>query len=147
MIRDFRQEDLQEYITMSKMMFDSPAVLHPISEEILTHTFNVCLESGPYCRGVMIEKEGKIAGYGLLSFTYSNEVGGLVVLCEEIYIKEDYRGQGLGNIFLEWLFDAYKNKAKRYRLEVTASNEGAIKLYNKYGFENLDYKQMIKDIH
>lgn len=146
MIRDFKQEDLQEYIMMSKAMYDSPAVLHPVSEETLTHTFKVCLEEGPYCRGVMIEVEGKIAGYGLLSFTYSNEVGGLVVLCEEIYIKEEYRGQGLGNTFFEWLFNEYKDTAKRYRLEVTESNAGARKLYEKLGFENLDYKQMIKDI-
>ena len=33
----------------------------------------------------------------------------------------------------------------RFRLEVTAANEGAAALYKKLGFEYLDYRQMVLD--
>lgn len=146
MIRDFKEEDLEMYKVMSKTMYHSPAVLHSISDEQLELTFSKCLAKDPFCRGLIIESDGEVAGYGLLAFTYSNEVGGLVVWCEELFIREDFRGNGLGSTFLKWLIETYRQTAKRFRLEVTASNEGAIKLYRRLGFENLDYKQMTIDL-
>lgn len=146
MIRDFEQKDLEIYKIMSKAMYHSPAVLHSISDEQLELTFSKCLAKDPFCRGLIIECDGQVAGYGLLAFTYSNEVGGLVVWCEELFINEEFRGNGLGEAFFKWLFETYNKTAKRFRLEVTESNVGAVKLYKRLGFEDLDYKQMTIDL-
>ena len=91
-----------------------------------------------------MEKDGQPAGYALLSLTYSNEAGGLCVLLEEIYVREDFRGCGLGKEFFSWTENRYP-QARRFRLEVTASNARAAALYTRLGYKKLDYVQMIKD--
>ena len=51
--------------------------------------------------------------------------------------KEPYEGVAL--------FEEYRGKAKRFRLDVTADNEGAIRLYERMGFSELEYKPMVID--
>lgn len=146
MIRDVRQEDYQEYLAMSRDFYSGGAALHPVPEENFKETFRRCLAGDPFCRLLMLEHEGKTAGYALLALTYSNEVGGLCVWVDEVFVKEDYRSCGLGRAFFAWLRQTYDSTAKRYRLEVCASNQGAARLYARLGFEPLAYEQMILDL-
>jgi ribosomal protein S18 acetylase RimI-like enzyme len=80
-----------------------------------------------------------------LSFSFATEVGGLVVLLEDLYISEERRGKGLGHKFMQFIEQEYP-LAKRFRLEVTKENTQAIDLYGKLGFEVLEYVQMVKNI-
>lgn len=143
-IRDFIPDDWQMYKTFSEDFYSGGATLYPTKEEYLRATFDACCERSPYTRGIMFLQEGKPAGYGLLSFTWSAEVGGLVVLLEEIYIAPDWRGHGMGKFFIQWAMDTYP-EAKRYRLEACESNPGAVRLYEKMGFTYLEYLQMVKE--
>lgn len=59
----------------------------------MTATFDTILKGSPYADGVILEMDGKPVGYGLISLTYSGEVGGLSVLLEELYIREEYRSR------------------------------------------------------
>ena len=81
-----------------------------------------------------------------LSFTHSNEVAGMVLLIEELYVLPKFQGKGIGSRFFDWLFEHYAGKIKRYRLEVTHVNEGAIRLYERRGFKELNYFQMVYDV-
>ncbi|MDR1017469.1 MAG: GNAT family N-acetyltransferase, partial [Lachnospiraceae bacterium] len=89
------------------------------------------------------ESNMKVIGYALLSKTWSQEAGGLTIWIEEIYIREEGRGQGLGREFIEYIKELSKGKVKRIRLEVEDDNQGAKKLYKSLGFKELNYKQMI----
>ena len=92
---------------------------------------------------LIIEYDGKIAGYGNISFTYSIEGGGNVVFLEELYIKPEYRNKGIGTEYFNFIHTNFP--AKRYRLEVTDCNIKAKQLYEKLGYTYLNYKQMIKE--
>ena len=59
------------------------------------------------CAACCSEQDGVPAGYALLSFTHSNESGGLVVLIEEVYVDAAFRGKKIGTKFFAWLFEAY----------------------------------------
>ena len=144
--RDFKESDCAEFLKMCREFYSGDAVDHAIPQEYMQATFNEILRQGPYLRGIIFEQDGKIAGYGQLSFTFSNEVGGFVVLIEEIYVQPEYQNGGIGNAYLEWLKKEYGKMAKRFRLEVCAGNSGAIRLYSKKGFEKLTYEQMILDL-
>ena len=74
-----------------------------------------------------------------------NEAGGLTVWLEELYFMENARGKGYGSEVFAWLEQEYAH-AKRFRLEATYSNKRAIALYERLGYEELHYFQMIKDL-
>lgn len=145
MLRNININDKKEYIEMTKEFYTSEAVLHSIPQEYIETTFDNLVNDTPYAKGYMIEYNGEVAGYVLLAITYSNEVGGKVVWIEEIFIKEEFRGKGIGKKVFGQIKELNKD-AKRFRLEVTKENLGAIRLYENLGYENLDYLQMTIDI-
>ena len=117
-----------------------------VPESYFNTTIDMILNGSPYAEGWLVEHGGRPAGYGLIAKSYSNEVGGLVVWLEELYIAEEFRGLGLGSKLIAYIEDQYRDRAARFRLEVTDSNVGAKRLYQKLGYERLSYEQMIKDL-
>ena len=145
-IRDFLPEDEATYMRLSEEFYHSKAVLYPVPHENFVATFTACMQKSPFLRGLAILQNGEMAGYALLSFTWSNEVAGLVVLLEEAYIVPAFQGSGLGGELLQFVEEEYKSTAKRIRLEVTALNEGAVRLYERHGYKMFDYLQMVKEL-
>lgn len=146
-IRDFTPQDRTGILNMVNTFYNSPGVLHKIPTRQFADVYDeMCNGGSGRLRGLAIEHEGELAGYCSLSFSYSTEAGGLVVLIEEVYISSGYRGRGLGGKVFAFLRQEYQNKAARLRLEVVEDNEGAINLYQRLGFQPLPYKQMILDL-
>lgn len=144
MIRSVTANDRDAWLAMMDDFYHSEAVLHAIPRESMENTFRALTEGSPYAAGYVIEREGRSAGYALLSFTWSNEVGGKVVWIEELYLKPGFRGQGLGGEFFRWLHREFGD-ARRFRLEVSEENDDAARLYRRLGYTPLDYRQMVFD--
>ena len=143
MIRPFEERDRAKYLELSHKMYHSPAVCHSIDERNFERTFDSIMSGNPYYIGVMVECDDKVVGYGLLALSYSNEAGGMQMVLDELYIEAEYRSRGLGREFFEYA-ESLPLDIKRYRLEVTHGNR-AKHLYDRLGYEELDYIQMIKD--
>ena len=143
MIRKIDFNDKELFFELSREFYSSPAVLSNIPEDFHGATFEELMRSEDYLMGFIFEFEGATAGYGLLNITYGHEAGGRVVWIEEIYVREEFRGRGLGREFFEYVFANIP--AARYRLEVEPENERAVALYERLGFEVLAYGQMVKD--
>ena len=101
-------------MAMSREFYQGDGVSHAVPEENFNKTFTLILQKNPYLEGWMIESQGRAAGYILLSFTYGNEAGGMIVLLEELYIRPEYQGQGLGTQAL----------------------------YRRHGYESIVYREM-----
>ncbi|MBQ8600893.1 MAG: tRNA (guanosine(37)-N1)-methyltransferase TrmD [Clostridia bacterium] len=144
-LRFMSKEDQEIFLEMVTAFYSTPGVLHTIPAEHMGKTFEGILGGDPYINAYMIQFEKKVAGYCLLSHTWSNEAGGLTVWIEELYVRPECRGHKLAEKALREIFALYKNTASRFRLEVTADNKGAKKIYYKLGFKMLDYQQMIKE--
>lgn len=143
MIRDFLANDRELFLSMAKSFYSSAAVEHNIDARHFEITFDAIMAKNPFLRALIIEDKG-VVGYALLSLTYSNEAGGMVVLIEELYVSEPHRGKGFAKEFFEFLEHEYP-LVKRFRLEVRKDNKKAIAFYRKLGYRTLDYVQMIKD--
>ena len=142
-IRKLEESDRGEFLAMSREFYDSGAVLHSIGEECHLRAFEELMRSEVYLECCIIEYKGETAGYGLLNKSFSREAGGRVVWAEELYIRPEFQGRGLGSCFFSWL---EKNvPAARYRLEAEPGNAGAIRLYGRLGYKRLPYIQMVKD--
>ena len=145
MIRDITQEDKTVFFEMAEKFYSSKAVAHNIDSRITNTTFETALNKSPFIRAFIIEDNEIPVGFGLVSFSYATEVGGLVVLLEDLYISDTCRGKGLGGEFMQFIEREYPS-AKRFRLEVAKENTRAVDLYEKLGYEVLEYVQMVKEI-
>lgn len=143
-IKDIQSNDKLDYINLAKSFYRSDAVLHSIPTQNFSNTFEYILNDKTYSEIFMIKEYTQNIGYLLIAKTYSQEAGGMVLLIEELYIQSDYRNKGIGKKIFEFLDIRYK-EYKRFRLELTENNERAKKLYEKIGFEQLIYSQMIKE--
>jgi len=139
------REDKAVFMAMAKDFYSSKAVAHDIDVEIIETTFNTAINEPHQLRAFIIEDDGAPVGFALTSFYYATEVGGIVVLLEDIYLDETCRGKGFGSKFMEFMEKEFPT-AKRFRLEVAEENTRAIGLYKKLGYEVLEYVQMVKDI-
>lgn len=143
--RDLTPEDRDLVVPMVQAFYRSDAVDHPVDAAILERSFqDAASPAEPLLRGLLIQWEGEPAGYMYLTQCYSAEVGGRCVFIEEIYLEPEYRRRGLGAQIMAWLEQEYP-AARRFRLEVTQANQGAISLYQRAGYTFLRYDQMVLD--
>ncbi|MBQ2687355.1 MAG: GNAT family N-acetyltransferase [Clostridia bacterium] len=137
MIRKIELKDKAVYIKMAGDFYNSSAVLSPVPTVNFENTFDELMKSDTYAEAFIFEFNETIAGYGLIAKTYSQEVGGTVIWIEEIYVKEDFRNQGLGSEFINYVKENIP--AKRYRLETEPENIKAQELYKRHGFKRFNY--------
>lgn len=144
-IRDMRAEDREAVLPMVIEFYNSDAVEHSIPKQIPGQVFLDAVNGHSMLRGIVLTEAQRVVGFAYLSWYYACEVAGMTLMIEEVYLQSGCRGKGYGKAFFDWLFQEYKD-AKRFRLEVTDCNEGALRLYQGLGFERLGYGQMVRDI-
>ncbi len=63
----------------------------------------------------------------MIAKSFSTEFGKPCIWIEDLYIKDEYRGLGIGKKFMEFITNKHADCI--FRLEVEEENEGAMKLY------------------
>lgn len=135
--------DWAEFRSMSHQMYDSPAVAHAVSDDVFRATFDACLAGGRNIDGFLICNEDKTVGYLLLAHSFSSELGAPILMVEELFLKEEFRGKAIGRRMLELLRQQYTGKIGALKLECTPENAAAMHLYRSLGFEPLPYTAMV----
>lgn len=141
-IRCMEQKDKPQVMDMMRVFYASPAVLSNGSEEIFEADVDNCVGDSPYLEGYIFESDGHIQGYGMVAKGFSTEFGKPCIWIEDIYIKDEYRGTGIGSYFLHYIEEKYPNSV--FRLEAEAENERAVYVYQKCGYEVLPYLELKK---
>ena len=144
MIRDMVPEDKTTFMAMARTFYSSDAVAHDIDNQVIETTFKTAINEPHRIRAFILEDNGIPVGFALTSFYYATEVGGTVVLLEDLYLSKTCRGKGFGSKFIEFIEKEYP-AAKRFRLEVAKENTRAIDLYKKLGYKVIEYVQMVKN--
>jgi ribosomal protein S18 acetylase RimI-like enzyme len=91
-------------------------------------------------RIVILLSGDEVVGYSIVTYYWSNEYGGLVLFIDELYIKEAFRGKSIGSHFIQHLLATESAICKVAQIEVFPSNTGALRLYTKMGFEQVENK-------
>ncbi len=141
MIRAMTESDRKVVMDMMRVFYASPAVHTNGSDEIFAADIDRCVANDPYLEGYVFEGE-EIIGYAMIAKSFSTEFGKPCMWIEDIYIREAYRGQGIGQKFLEFVSEKYKDAV--IRLEVEEENTHAVHVYRKNGFEVLPYQEMYR---
>lgn len=145
-IKKMEQKDTNEVFEMMRDFYDSPAILHDVSEEVLRRNIDACISDNPFMEGLVFRAHGGIAGYAMLAKSFSTEFGGTCIWIEDLYMKPEYRGGGIGTQFFGYLEKTYQGKAVLLKLEVERGNTWAIEVYKKCGYQELPYMEMIKEL-
>ncbi|SMB89719.1 [SSU ribosomal protein S18P]-alanine acetyltransferase [Desulfonispora thiosulfatigenes DSM 11270] len=123
-IRPMDFDDIEQIVEIEKACFSSPWSAYAFECELHDNQF------ANYLVVALAEDESKLVGYG-----------GLWVIIDEghitnIAILPEYRGKKLGELLMLNLIQiALAKDTTRMTLEVRASNNAAIKLYEKFGFK------------
>lgn len=143
-IRKMAESDRQSVVDMMRTFYHSPAVWTNGSEEIYNNDVTACVSDNPYAEGFVFESEEEIAGYGMIVRSFSTEFGKPCIWVEDLYLKEEYRGTGIGSRFFSYLEEKFPGTIMR--LEVEEDNTRAIAVYKKNGYEILPYMEMKKEV-
>ena len=143
-IRHIEEQDRSQILEMMRVFYASDAVFTNGSEEIFNSDIDNCISDNPYIEGYVFEGDGGILGYAMLAKSFSTEFGKPCIWIEDIYVKEEYRGLGIGSRFFDFIEEKYPHSL--FRLEVEAENERALSVYRKCGYDLLPYMEMKKSV-
>jgi len=141
-IRLMTGKDKSTILEMMRLFYTSPAVFTNGSEEIYINDIENCINDNPYLEGYVVENSKEIQGYTMIAKSFSTEFGKPCIWIEDLYIKDEYRGSGIGNMLMEFITQKYTDCI--FRLEVEKENQRAVNLYKKCGFTVLPYLEMKK---
>ena len=142
MIRLMKEKDKAAVLEMMRVFYASAAVLSNGSEEIFQNDIEACVGDSPYLEGYIFEHDGEIQGYAMIARSFSTEFGKPCIWIEDLYVKEPWRGMGIGSGFLDYIVQKYPGHL--FRLEAEQENVRAIAVYEKCGFEVLPYLELKK---
>lgn len=145
-IAEMETRDAQAVLEMMKVFYDSPAVLHDVPEDTLRRNIEACISDNPFIDGFVFWDQDHVAGYGMIAKSFSTEFGGACIWVEDLYLKPEYRGSGIGTQFLSFVEERFRGKAVLLKLEVEECNTKAVKVYEKCGYRELPYMEMIKEL-
>jgi GNAT superfamily N-acetyltransferase len=121
---------MQEYYTLDHLPYDEAAARQALQ---------ALLRDPGLGRIWLIHAGTETAGYAVLTLGYSLEYRGQDAFIDELYLRERYRGQGLGRQALQWLEQAARTLGVRaLHLEVERGNPRAQALYRRHGFRDND---------
>ena len=141
-IRAMQAKDKPTVMEMMRVFYASPAVHTDGSEEIFAADIDACVGDNPYAEGFVMEAEGTLIGYTMVAKSFSTEFGKPCIWIEDIYLRDAYRGQGLGQRLMDHITTQYTDCI--FRLEVEEDNHRALRLYEKCGFSVMPYMEMKK---
>lgn len=131
MIREMRPEDICQVADTERMIFSQPW-----SEQ----GFLSSLQSGDTLYLVAVVEE-RIAGY--CGFLQSFDEADIT----NVAVHPDFREKGVAYRMLRQLMEQGKARGvERYTLEVRVSNEAALELYKKLGFESAGIRKNFYDM-
>lgn len=131
-------EMMQDYYQYDQIDFNYQGAHRAVTELLSNSNFgNIWL----------ISSDEVIVGYCVLTLGYSLEFQGRDAFIDEIYLKAQYRGQGIGQMAINFLEEeCCRLGVRALHLEVAHNNKPAQALYYKASFTMQDRLLMTKII-
>ena len=140
----FKPLEIANIEIITQMMQDFYAIdNYPIDVEKSKKLFQEFITNENLGKSWLIFSENEIVGYIILTFIFSFEYGGKIAFIDELFIKENARGKGIGKEAIQFIQgEVSKLSLKLLYLEVETHNENAQKLYLAHDFKLHNRKLM-----
>jgi len=144
--RSYHPTDFAELETMIMELYadDAATTVGAMTHEQIIKTVNIMSENPEVGDIILFEKNAEVIGYALLTWFWSNEFGGRMLIIDELLVKETYRGQGIASYFFQTLFHERKYGEMAYLLEVGATKAKTIEFYERHGFKSFKTKHLFR---
>lgn len=139
------KEDIAKVLTMMERFYQIDG--YPFNV-LLAHANLSTFIANPHLgRLWVIVSDHQVVGYIAFTFGFSFEFGGRDAFLDELFIEEDYRGQGIGTQALAFVIQAAGTlDVKAIHLEVEKHNNRGKELYRKFHFTDHDRHLMTRKI-
>jgi diamine N-acetyltransferase len=132
--REAKSPDFAVLLRMMRSLAEQPPAL-PFDETELRECLNEFLAHPEYGRVWLIEIDGKVGGYVILTLGYSFEYRGRDAFIDELYIEPEFRRRGYGRQAMEFVAErARELGVAAVHLEVDRGNEAGMTLYHRAGY-------------
>ncbi|MGB3405525.1 MAG: GNAT family N-acetyltransferase [Microcoleaceae cyanobacterium] len=119
-------ELIREFYIHEKMVFSRQAVCYTLQQ---------ILNNDGYGQIYLVCINQEIIGYFAVIFSFSLEYHGRNAILDELYIREQYRRQGIGKQTIQFVKEICRKKGiNALHLEVDHQNTNAQRLYRQVGF-------------
>lgn len=129
-----------DIVQMSRELYAEDPSPMPVPEHHTRQTLSVLRADSARGRAIVLQLNRAIAGYALLISFWSNELGGEIVVIDELYVRPPYRNQGYARALLTALAGTntlWPRATVALELEVTPENKRAASLYTRLGFKSV----------
>ena len=123
-----RKSDLSDLLELIQELADFEKAPSAVSNSV-----EQMVEEWEHFDFVLSKMDGITVGMAVYFFAFSTWVGKSLYL-DDLYVKEDFRGMGIGRVLLDHVLRlAWEEKCHRVRWQVLDWNEPAITFYEKIG--------------
>lgn len=123
---DLLIELMREFYACEHLSFD---------EQMARQSLQQLLAQPSYGLVYLIDVAGEVIGYFALAFGFSLEFHGRDAILDEIYLRERFRGQGVGRAGLQFVEEICRREGiKAVHLVVEKANKRAQTVYREAGY-------------
>ncbi len=137
-IRPATRDDVPLILQFIKELAEYEKLAHEVvaTEELLTETL---FGAKPGAEVVLAYADGKAVGFALFFHNFSTFLGRPGLYLEDLYVKSEMRGSGIGRKILAYLAHLAKQRnCGRFEWWVLDWNKPAIDFYRKLGAKPMD---------
>jgi ribosomal protein S18 acetylase RimI-like enzyme len=111
----------------------------PFDEHAHRAALALLFESEAHALAYLMLSGAEVAGYVVITFGFSLEFRGRDAFIDELFVKDEFRGRGLGAAAILFAEGVCRERGVRaLHLEVERANTGAQSVYRKAGFKDHD---------
>jgi GNAT superfamily N-acetyltransferase len=127
---------MEEYYRFDQIPFD-PKIARAALDELLGNPTLGCIW--------LIQRGSEVIGYLALTFVFSLEFHGRNAVIDELYLRQEFRGRGIGTRAVRYVEEVCRAwGVPALHLEVERENEDAQEFWRRCGFEDHDRYLMTK---
>ena len=148
----FRSYQSTDFNDLEPMIFDLYAddkatTVGSMSTENVVKTIERLQKSPAELDILIFTIQNQVVGYALLTWFWSNEFGGRMLLIDELLVKESFRNQGIAIRFFDYLFSENRYGEVGYLLEVGTEKKKTTAFYERMGFQPFKTKHLFRLSH
>jgi ribosomal protein S18 acetylase RimI-like enzyme len=133
-----------DVLRMMRKLYEEDGQPLRVNPATFPSTIDYVLANPASGRIVLLTDNHVLYGYALLASYWSNEWGGVVLLLDELFVDEEFRGRGIAKSLLKYLERERPFGAVVAALEVSWHNTRAQALYESMGFAERHLRTMTR---